>query len=302
MGKMLESSWGREFGAECFGTFVLVFFGVGSVQAAVLAGAQAGLWQVAVVWGVGITLAIYSVGAVSGAHINPAITVAFWLYRGFPGKKVPLFVAAQLCGAFLGAAVLFFFFRGFLDHFEMVHRIVRGAPGSELSAMVFGEYFPNPAIAVGKGGMKLVSRGQAMAAEGLGTALLAFFIFALTDVRNVCRPLHGLPPVFIGLTVSLLISILAPISQAGLNPARDFGPRLFAWLAGWGRIAIPGPRHGFFLVYIRSPVLGAAAGGGAYILGGRRQAAVEETHGVCKFGEAAGGECRSLRETGGRDG
>jgi glycerol uptake facilitator protein len=71
-------------------------------------------------------------------------------------------------------------------------------------------------------------------------------------------------PLFIGLTVSIIISIVAPLTQAGLNPARDFGPRLVAFLFGWGDIAIPGPRSGFFTVYILSPVVGAVFGSGVY--------------------------------------
>jgi glycerol uptake facilitator protein len=71
-------------------------------------------------------------------------------------------------------------------------------------------------------------------------------------------------PLFIGLTVSIIISIVAPLTQAGLNPARDFGPRLVSYLFGWGDIAIPGPRGGFFTVYILSPVLGAVFGAGVY--------------------------------------
>ena len=72
--------------------------------------------------------------------------------------------------------------------------------------------------------------------------------------------------VLIGLTVAIIISILAPLTQAGLNPARDFGPRLFAFFAGWGDVAIPGPRGGFFTVYILAPILGALVGAGAYQL------------------------------------
>ena len=71
-------------------------------------------------------------------------------------------------------------------------------------------------------------------------------------------------PLFIGLTVSIIIAVVAPLTQAGLNPARDFGPRLFAYFAGWGSVAIPGPRGGFFTVYILSPFLGAVVGAGLY--------------------------------------
>jgi len=255
----------RQCAAEVLGTFVLVFFGTGAVHAAVLTGAQSGLWQVAVVWGVAISLAIYAVGAISGAHINPAITVAFAAYRRFPLRRVPPYVASQVAGAILAAATLYLLFGNILPRFEASEGLVRGRAGSELSAMMYGEYFPNPAIAKARAwSPDAVSHLQAMLAEGIGTALLALFVFALTDPANRARPRGGLFAIFIGLAVAVIISVLAPLTQAGLNPARDFGPRLFAWAAGWGSVAIPGPRGGFFTVYILAPILGAIAGAGVY--------------------------------------
>ncbi|NOY80820.1 MAG: MIP family channel protein [Kiritimatiellaeota bacterium] len=255
----------RECVAEFIGTYILVFFGVGSVHAAVLTGAQAGLWQVAVVWGVAISLAIYAVGAVSGAHINPAITAAFAVFRGFPLKKVPAYVTAQLAGAFAGAATLYGLFRGLILRFETARGVVRGEAGSQLSGMIFGEYFPNPAmIGVDPAALAAVTHFQAVMGEAVGTAFLAFFVFACTDTRNASRPFGTFFAPFIGLSVSIIISIIAPLTQAGLNPARDFGPRLFAFLAGWGRIAIPGPRAGFLTVYILAPVAGALIGAALY--------------------------------------
>lgn len=252
----------RECLAEAAGTYILVFFGVGSVQAAVLTGAQSGIWQVAVVWGVAIALAIYSVGAISGAHLNPAVTIACAAFRGFPTRRIPGYVFAQLFGAFLAAATLHLLFAGPLAAFETSRHIVRGAPGSELSAMVFGEYFPNPAVGAQLGWTRsVVTPLSAAAAEAIGTAFLVFFILALTDRTNTGRPRTAFAPVMIGLIVSIVISVLAPISQAGLNPARDFGPRLYAFIAGWGPVAIPGPRGGFFVVYILAPVVGGLAGG-----------------------------------------
>ncbi len=251
--------------AEAIGTFILVFFGVGSVHAAVLTGAQQGIWQVAVVWGAAISLAIYATGSLSGAHMNPAMTVSFTVFRGFPWRHTLPYILSQLVGAFAAAVVLHMLFSGILVEFEFAHGIVRGAPGSELSAMVYGEYFPNPATAAGlHWAGAVVSLAQAMLAEGIGTAFLAFFVFAVTDAKNGSGPGTRLLPVFIGLTVSILISVIAPLTQAGFNPARDFGPRLFAYLAGWGAIAIPGPCGGFFTVYILSPILGAVAGAAVY--------------------------------------
>lgn len=262
---MPQPSLARRCLAEFLGTFILVFFGVGAVHAAVLTGAQAGLWQVAVVWGSAIAMAIYALGALSGAHMNPAMTLAFAAWRGFPRRHVIPYIAAQFLGAFAAAATLYALFRGFLLHFEAAHAIVRGAPGSELSAQVYGEYFPNPGIrAALKAADSVVSLPVAMLAEALGTAFLAFFVFAVTDQRNEGRPSGSFPAPFIGLTVALIISIVAPLTQAGLNPARDFGPRLFSFFMGWGQVAIPGPRGGFFTVYILAPIIGALIGGAVW--------------------------------------
>lgn len=251
--------------SEFLGTLILVFFGVGAIHASVLAGAQQGVWQVAIVWGSAVSMAIYATSAVSGAHINPAITVAFAAYRGFPLRKVGPYITSQFLGAFVGAAVLYSLFSGMIAKQEKTKGLTRGGPGSEAIAMVYGEYFPNPGMkGTTPAAWAQVTPSQAMTTEAIGTACFAFLLLALVDRRNRGRPGANLHPLFIGLTVAILISILSPLTQAGLNPARDFGPRLFAWFAGWGRIAIPGPRGGFFTVYILSPIVGALAGGGVY--------------------------------------
>jgi glycerol uptake facilitator protein len=262
---MSGAPWLKASAAECVGTFILVFFGVGSVHVAVLTGALVGLGQVAAVWGVGIALAIYATGAISGAHLNPAITLAFAAFRQFPPSRILPYITSQFLGALAGAAVLYLLFGGCIADFEATHGLVRGGPGSEQSAMMYGEYFPNPSMA--QGGTSMlggITMAGAMAAEAIGTAMLAFFVFALTDRRNSGRPSGTTAALLIGLTVAIIIAIVAPLTQAGLNPARDFAPRLFAYLAGWGPVAIPGPRGGFFLVYILAPILGAIVGAAAY--------------------------------------
>lgn len=251
--------------AEALGTAIIVLFGAGAVHAAVFTSAQSGLWQVAVVWGIAVTLAIYVTGAVSGAHLNPAITLAFATLRKFPKKKVPFYVFAQTFGAFLAGAILYSMFHPMIAQFESANGLIRGMPGSELSAMAYGEYFPNPAIAKAQGWQpQIVSIYLAILTECLGTALLAFMVFSLTDHENDKLPHGHLIPLLIGMTVAIIISVTAPITQTGLNPARDFGPRLFAYLAGWKEIAIPGPRGGFFTVYILAPIVGAQLGAVVY--------------------------------------
>lgn len=257
--------------AEVLGTFLLIFFGCGAVHVAVLAGAVSGLWQVAIVWGVSIMLSIYVVGAVSGSHINPAITIGLATWGGFPWGRVLPYVGSQLAGAFLAAAVLFGLFQPRIVDLEKANNVVRGQPGSEITAMCYGEYFPNPgALPEGTPPSRipefnrLVPELAACLVEVLGTAILALVVMAVTDPRNSVGP-RFLAPAFIGLTVAILIVVIAPLTQACFNPARDFGPRVFAWLAGWGPIALPGPRPtGFLTVYIVSPILGSLAGMGIY--------------------------------------
>jgi len=260
--------------AEILGTYLLVFFGCGAVHSAVLTGAQQGLWQVAIVWGLSIMVAAYAVGAVSGAHINPAITVALTIWRKFPVHLSGPYVVSQVAGAFLAAATLFVIFGPHLKAKEEAKGVVRGEPGSIVTAMCYGEYFPNPGP-LASGDTKYSSADHerlqarmsstlAFIAEVVGTAILGFVVFAVTDLRNPGRPM-GTAPVFIGLTVAGLISVIAPLTQACFNPARDFGPRLFAALAGWGSVALPGFKDlGWLTVYIIAPTIGAVVGGGLY--------------------------------------
>ena len=264
-------------GAEVLGTFLLVFFGCGSVHVAVLTG-DLNLGQVALVWAVAIMVAIYVVGGISGAHINPAITLALAAWGRFAWRDTPAYVAAQLVGAVLAALTLFVLFGAMLDEKEKAKQVERGKPGSEITAMCYGEYFPNPGKFGGGSGPYdpsehvrhnvLVSEPLACVAEFIGTMILALAVFAMTDDRNSAAPAARFAPVFIGLTVAILICVIAPLTQACFNPARDFGPRVVAWAVGWGDIAIPGPRSvtGFLTPYILAPIAGAVAGGGLYCL------------------------------------
>ncbi|MFQ5994917.1 MAG: MIP/aquaporin family protein [Acidiferrobacterales bacterium] len=250
---------------EYVGTFILVFFGVGAVNAAVVTGAQAGLWQVAVVWAFGVSLGIYAAAALSGAHINPAITAAFAVYDGFPWRRVVPYWLAQTAGAATASLVLYGMFAEAIIEFERAHGLLRGGPGSELSAMVFGEYFPNPAIfGTAEDAWRVVSLPGAFLAEVVGTAMLAFLVFALISQRNPARPPSAGAAVLIGVGVAAIISVIAPLTQAALNPARDFGPRVVSYFLGWGEIAIPGPRGGWFTVYILAPIVGGLIGAGIY--------------------------------------
>ncbi len=249
---------------EILGTFLLVFFGCGAVATSVLTGAQSGVFQVAIVWGLGIATAIYLTGSLSGAHLNPAVTVALAAWGNFPKARVVPYAAAQMAGAMLASGVLYIIYRDALSAYEAAHSITRGGAGSEATAMIFGEYFPSP------GGKPLTDAARAVMspwgaffAEVAGTAVLLLVICGVTDERNAARP-GVLIPVTIGLTVTLLISLLGPLTMACFNPARDLGPRVFSALAGWGSVPFTANGTGWLTVYIIAPLIGGLLGAGLY--------------------------------------
>jgi len=254
----------HDFVGEFIGTFLLVFFGCGSVAVAVLFSAHAGLFQIAMIWGIAVTIAIYATRHLSCAHLNPAISIAMVFGKRMALRKLPEYLAGQFIGAFIAAGVLYLLFSNSIAQFESINHILRGSPESVKTAQMFGEFYPNP----GAGMAAAVSPLTAFLAEAIGTFVLAFLIFSLTEGCNLGRPDDALAPLFIGLTVTILISIIAPLTQAGFNPARDLSPRLFSMLVGWKSAALPDNSLGFLSIYVLGPIVGAslAAGVFAYVV------------------------------------
>jgi glycerol uptake facilitator protein len=252
-----------ELGAEFVGTFILMLFGNGAVVVSVATGSY-DLWAVALMWFVGVSLAIYAAGAVSGAHINPAVTLSFAAFTDFPWRRTLPYIIAQILGAFTASVAIYIAFHGLINNFEAANNIVRGEPGSQLSAMVFTTYAPNPAIVgTGQAAFAQVPLWTWFASEVIITGLLVFGVFYIIEEINAGRPLANIGPAVIGILVAGLVAYEAPVSMAALNPARDLGPRIFALLAGWGDMAIPGPRVGFWIPTV-STVVGGLVGGAIY--------------------------------------
>lgn len=245
----------REFTGEFIGTFLLVFFGCGSVAVAVLYNFLVGIIQIAIIWGIIVMIAIYMTRHLSDAHFNPAVTCAMIVAGRMKPRKIPVYFAGQFLGAFAAAAVLYGLFSGSIAEFEAVNGIVRGSAQSVVTASMFGEFYPNP----GAGIHASVSYANAFAAEAFGTFLLVLFILLLTEDENVGGPGVPFAPIFIGVGLAINISLLAPLSQGGFNPARDFAPRMFSILAGWGRAAMPDQSMGWLVIYMIGPVVGGAA-------------------------------------------
>lgn len=220
--------------AEFIGTFILVFGGLTSVALAVTVSAFSGLFQVAAIWGISLTIAIYACGSVSGSHLNPAISLAFAFHGDLPKSRLPGYIVAQMLGAFVAAAIVYALFHAHILHYEHTHAIERGSPGSEATAMIFGEYFPNPEGKALSPTHLTILQSHAFFAELLGTALLAFAIFTYTHKNNQLAPSPALIAPAIGATLAGLICLFAPLTMAGFNPARDLAPRIFSAIAGWG--------------------------------------------------------------------
>lgn len=248
----MKREYARSFFGELFGSFLLVFMGSCAVAGAVLFASFVGTLQVAAVWGGGAALSIYITRHLSCAHLNPAVSLAMVLSGRMAYWKLPLYWVAQLAGSILAGALVYYLFNDAIACYELTHQIIRGTPASIKTAMILCDYFPNPAVA----NFQRLSLWSAFAVEAGGTFLLVMAILSLTDGCNVGRPPDALAPLVIGFTLAIIIAIFSPFTQAGLNPARDFGPRLVAYAAGWGEAAIPGPRGGFFWVYVLGPLAG----------------------------------------------
>lgn len=239
--------------SEFIGTGLLIFFGVGCVAALVLTGASFGQWEISIIWGLGVAMAIYCAGGVSGAHINPAVTIALALFHGFDKRKVVPYIGSQLLGAFASAALIYALYSNLFTEYEIANNMVRGSEESLALAGIFSTY-PNSAL----------SFSGAFAVEFVITAILMFVILALGDDRNGA-PNGAMTPLLVGLLIAVIGGSLGPLTGFAMNPARDFGPKFFAYLAGWGDMALTGGKDiPYFIVPILAPIFGAAFGGWLY--------------------------------------
>lgn len=237
--------------AEFLGTGLLIFFGCGCVAAAKLAGAAFGLWEISIVWGIGVAMAVYCTAGVSGAHLNPAVTIALWKFACFDGKKVIPYIIAQMAGAFVAAALIYLLYQDLFAATEAAQNIVRGETVGV--ANVFSTY-PHPNITFYK----------AFLVETVITAILMGLILALTDDGNGV-PKGPMAPLLIGLLIAVIGGATGPLTGFAMNPARDFGPKLFAYFTGWGDIALTGGLAiPYFLVPLIAPIVGGLLGAWGY--------------------------------------
>jgi glycerol uptake facilitator protein len=258
-----RGAWG-DYISEFLGVFVLIAFGTGVVAMAVAGLPYSGRGDGIVSdsdwllitwgWGMAVTFGIYVAGGVTGAHINPAVTIAFASFGKFPWAKVPGYIIAQVLGAIAGAGLVYANYRDAIQVFEADQGITRDGGAASIGIFVtgpagyFGDYW-GPFLS-----------------ELTGTAFLLLFVFAVVDLMNL-PPRANLAPLIIGLAVFAIGMSFGANSGYAINPARDFGPRVFAWLVGWGEAAFPGAQGNlgaYWWIPVVAPIVGGLIGAAVY--------------------------------------
>ncbi|MET0985955.1 MAG: aquaporin Z [Steroidobacteraceae bacterium] len=220
----------KRYFAELIGTFVLVFGGCGS---AVLAGEHIGFTGVSLAFGLSLLAMVYTIGPISGCHINPAVTVGLLLTRKFELKDVPGYLIAQILGAILGAGVVLVIANGLPDGYE--------AATAGLAANGYGPHSP--------AGYSVLA---AFVAEVVLTFFLVITVLGATDIK---APV-GFAGIAIGLVLTLIHLVGIPVTNTSVNPARSIGPAF--WVGGWAVAQL--------WMFIVAPLLGAAVAALVYRL------------------------------------
>ncbi|MFH9086766.1 MIP/aquaporin family protein [Streptomyces sp. NPDC017673] len=250
--------------AEFLGTFVLIAFGCGVVAMAVAAlpGSgraatpttiflAAGDWLL-ITWGwaLAVVFGVYVAGGVSGAHINPAVTLAMAVRRGFPWVKVLPYWFAQVVGALTGAALVYLVYHNAIDAYDSAVTGPKVNGHTNATFSIFAT-FPAPYFHGGIWG-PLID-------QIVGTAFLLMLIAAVLDLRNQAVKAN-LAPLVVGFVVAAIGMSYGANAGYAINPARDFGPRLLTYAAGWGSLAFPGSVSGSFSAYWWIPIVGPLVG------------------------------------------
>lgn len=239
-----------ECSAELAGTFILILFGVG-VVAQVVAGGIGNHDSISWAWGLGVTLGIYTAGRMTGAHLNPAVTIALAAFRGFSWRKVLPYSVAQFLGAFLAALVV---------RWNYTEAIGKVDPGHTIKTQGIFSTLP------GNGSLDLgVGMWGGFRDQIIGTAILMFVILAITDLRNT-SPAANMAPLLVGLLVVGIGMAWGTNAGYAINPARDFGPRVASLITGYGGALKDQFGDFYFWVPIVAPILGALVGAFLYDL------------------------------------
>ncbi|MFJ2894933.1 MIP/aquaporin family protein [Streptomyces sp. NPDC087218] len=256
MERLKRSGLIGELSAEFLGTMILILFGCGVVAQVVAGGAltdpPGGLGNhdsIAWAWGLGVTLGVYVAGRLSGAHLNPAVTLALAAFKDFPWRKVAPYSIAQFAGAFVAALLV---------RWNYTEALAKADPGHTLKTQIVFSTLPangNTALPVHEWG--------AFRDQVIGTAILVLLIFAVTDLLNN-PPGANLGPFVVGLIVVAIGMAFGTNAGYAINPARDLGPRLASFLTGYGGAWRDQYGNLYFWVPIVGPLIGGLVGAFLY--------------------------------------
>ncbi|GAB3807753.1 MIP/aquaporin family protein [Micromonospora zhanjiangensis] len=225
---------------------ILILFGLG-VVAQVVAGGLGDHDSIAWAWGLGVTVGVYVAARISGAHLNPAVTLALAVVKGFSWRKVAPYALAQTAGAFVAALLV---------RWNYSEVLAKADPGHTLKTQGVFSTLPG-------NGVLPVTQWGGLRDQVIGTAILLFVILAVTDLRN-SPPAANLAPVVIGLLVVAIGMAWGTDAGYAINPARDFGPRLASFLTGYGTAWRDQYGDLYFWVPIVGPLVGGVLGAGLY--------------------------------------
>ncbi len=245
----MKNSYLGELCAEFLGTMILILFGVGVVAQVVTTpdGSLGDHDSIAWAWGIGVTMGVYVAARLSGAHINPAVTIALAAFKGFPWRKVLPYSLAQTAGAFVAAAIVRFVYSDLIAKVDPTHTIDTQGIFSTLPG----------------NGVEGVGVGTAFFDQIVGTAILVFVIFALTTAANN-PPMANIGPVVVGLLVVGIGMAWGANAGYAINPARDFGPRLLSLITGYETAMLDQNGDLYFWLPIVAPIIGGLIGGALF--------------------------------------
>jgi len=245
----------REPAAEFLGTMILVIFGCGGSCQVVLSSSTAvsstpkgDSLSLNLGWAIGLAMGVWVSAGISGGHVNPAVTLAFASVRGFPWKKVPGYILAQLLGALCGAGIIY------ANYYHAIN-LYEGGPDIRTisgTAGLFGTYAAN-----------YVTPVSCFFAEFLGSAMLIIAIFCATDKRNA-SPSLGLVPLVLFIALLGIGLGLGLETGAAVNPARDLGPRIMTAMVGYGRAVFDFRNQYWIWCPLLGPIFGMQAGALVY--------------------------------------
>jgi glycerol uptake facilitator protein len=238
-----------ELVAEFLGTLVLILFGTAVVAQVVTSKGDLGDHDsIAWAWGLGVVFGVYTAARISGAHLNPAVTIALAAFRDFEWRKVLPYSLAQVAGAFVAALIVRAGYAEAIATIDPRHTVATQGIFSTLP---------------GNGAMD-VSHGAALLDQIIGTAILLFLILAVTDTRN-SAPVAWMAPFIVGLIVVAIGMAWGTNAGYAINPARDFGPRLASFLTGYQTAFQDQNGAFYFWVPIVGPIVGGLLGAAAYV-------------------------------------